>query len=141
MRYRELTEARSWKQYRGRRHRIRLVRSDEINSPNREVVECDVYFGSVFTGRTETFAGYYVHIWEPLGEAGGWQGEDPRLLYNALQRACEAAQADGWTVLAVGRTPRFRETGLSVNSGFGIHPAVPDRHVHMAEPLPENDEG
>lgn len=139
MRFRELIEARPWKLYRGRRHLVRLVRSDEVDSPEREVVECDVFFGSVFTGRTETFAAYYVHICDPAGELGGWLGEHPHLLYDALRRAAEAAQADGWTVLAIGRTPQFKETGLSQNSGFGIHPAYPDRHVHMSEPPPEKD--
>ena len=138
MRFSELVEARRpWKQYKGRRHCIRLVRSDVVNSTDRDVVECDVYFGSLLTGRTETFAAHYVHICGPEGEGRGWLGEHPHFLYDALQRACEAAQEDGWTVLAVGRVPQFRETGLSANSGFGYHPAFPDRAVHMSEPAPD----
>lgn len=138
MRFREISEGRRpWKQYEGRRHRVRLVRAQASGIAKREVVECDVYFGSVFTGRTESFAAYYVHISDPEDAGGSWLGEDPHFLYNALQRASEAAQADGWTVLAIGRTPQFKESGLSVNSGFGFHPCFPDRAVHMSEPPPE----
>ena len=136
MRYRELIEARrSWKQYQGRKHQVLLVRTNEICDANQEVFECDAYFGDILTGRQEVFHGYFVRIVLPTGEE--LIGEDPRWLYDALKDVSAKAEAKRWAVLAIARTPLFRETGLSVNSGFGIHPAFPDRHVHMLEPSPE----
>lgn len=138
MRYRELIEApaRPWKQYRGRRHRVRLVRTEQMNDADREVFECDAFFGDVLTGRQAVLQGQFVSIVLPTGEE--LIGEHPRWLYDALRDVSGKAEQEGWTVLAIGRTPRFRETGLSANSGFGIHPSFPDRHVHFLEP-PPND--
>jgi hypothetical protein len=138
MRYRELVESRRpWKTYRGRKHRCRLVRTDELLGPNCKVVEVEAVFGSVFTGRQDVHHGYFVSLMLPTGEVIGYH---PRWLYDALRDASEKAQDEGWTVLAIGRTPQFKETGLSTNSGFGIHPAYPDRAVHMLEPPPTKDD-
>lgn len=135
MRYRELLEARPWKRYHGRRHKVLMARNTDIDKPDRDVIECPAYFGQIVTGKQQVFQGHYVSIVLPNGDQ--LIGEHPRWLYDALQRVCDAAEQEGWTVLAVGRTPRFRETGLSANSGYGVHPDIPDRHVHMSEPLPD----
>lgn len=135
MRYVELAENRAWKTYRGRKHRCLLASPEDLGNGNCVVIEADVYFGSVLTGRTETFHAYYVEIISPLSEER-WRGEHPRRLLQALEAASDAAKQSGWDVLAAGRTPDFKETGLSENSGYGTHPAYPDRHVHMLEPLP-----
>lgn len=135
MRYLEIFEGRAWETYRGRKHRCLLASPADLGNGKCVVIEADVYFGSVVTGRTETFHGYYVEIACPLSEER-WRGEDRRRLLNALELASDAAKQSGWDVVAIGRTPEFKETGLSENSGYGTHPAYPDRHVHMLEPLP-----
>jgi hypothetical protein len=123
MRDRELVGARPWKTY------------PDLGNGNCVVVEADVYFGSVFTGRTETFYGYYVEIISPLSEER-WRGQHRHSLLKALERVSDIASRCGWDVVAIGRTPEFKETGLSQNSGYGTHPAYPDPHVHMLEPRP-----
>lgn len=138
MRYQEISEARRWRHYEGRWHRAKLARSIGGDDTNREVFDCDVSLGSVLTGRTQTFAGHYVRICAPQGATGDWLGEHSHSLFQALLRAAEAAHLDEWMLLAVGLTPQFTETGLSQNSGFGIHSAFPERHVHMLELPPTN---
>lgn len=140
MRYREIFEARPWRQYKGRWHRANLVRSMELD-PISKVIGCDICLGPVLTGRTQTFAGYYVRICAPQGAQGDWLGEDPHSLFEALQRASKAARLDGWKLLALGLSSQFKETGLSLNSGFGIHSAFPQRHVHMLEIPPSVSTG
>jgi hypothetical protein len=110
------------------------MRTEEIGQALAELVECDAYFGEVVTGRTEVHWGYFVRIISPSGE---FWGKDRHSLYDAFHAASKIAEVNGWTVVALGRLPQFRETGLSVNSGYGLHPAIPDRHVHMSEPPPD----
>lgn len=137
MRYRELAETpRPWKLYQGRRHNVRVVRFEHISAAHPEVFVCDAHYGEILTGRQEVFHGYFIRIMLPTGEE--LVGEDSRWLYDALRDVSAKAEAKGWIVLAIGRTG-FRETGLSQNSGFGIHPSFPDRHVHMLEPVPDED--
>jgi hypothetical protein len=119
----------------GRRHAVRAVRTDEIGEADREVFQCDAYFGSIFTGKQQVHQGYFVSIVLPTGEE--LFGEHPRWVYDALKSAMKAVEKKGWTVLVVARLPRFGETSLSANSGFGFHPAYPDRHVHMLDPEPD----
>ena len=132
MRYHELTEARPWKQYEGQ-HRPCLIVSPEL----RHVAECIVteaegYCGTIRTGKTEVFFGYYVRIVSPTGVE--WLGEDRSSMREALRRAAEATEQAGWSLLAIGLSSNWRETGLSANSGFGYDPAFPNRAVHMLEP-------
>lgn len=136
MRYKEICEARrQWKRYRGRRHAVRVVRTAEIGEPHREIIDCAAYFGSIFTGKQEVHHGYFVSILLPTGEEV--VGEHPRWVYDALKSAMSSAEEKGWTVLVIARLPKFRETGLSANSGFGFHPAYPGRHVHVLDPEPD----
>ena len=97
--------------------------------------EAEARFGEVYTGRSKTFWGYFVLVIEPFSGAR-WLGEDRGSLRKALAQAAAAARADGWSIEGLGLNPEFKETGLSANSGYGIHPAYPGRHVHMLEPPP-----
>jgi hypothetical protein len=101
------------------------------------MAEAEAHYGVVHTGRTEVFWGFYVRI---VAMSEEWLGEDRRSLREALLQAEAAAQHSGWSIIALGRTREFRETGLSANSGYGIHPAYPDRHVHIFEPIPRQRE-
>ena len=140
MRYRELTEARPWKTYHGQTRHCLIATPEDLGNGRCIVEEADAYFGQVTTGRTETHHGYFVRIVSQQGEE--WIGEDRHRLIEALLCAFKAAQQSGWSVIAIGLSGQFKETGLSSNSGFGVHPAYPDRHVHMLEPPPrERDSG
>jgi hypothetical protein len=136
MRYYELIESRSWKVYRGQ-HRPCLIASPQpLGVADCVILDAKGGFGIVETGKTEVFHGYYVRIISPMGE--DWLGEDRRSMREALRVAAEAAEMSGWTILAVGLSPDWQESGLSANSGWGSHPAYPDRHVHMLEPPSRN---
>lgn len=134
MRYHNLLEARSWRTYQGQRRKCLIACPKALANGACVIEEADGRYGTITTGRTETFFGYYVRIISPNGD--DWIGEDRHSLRKALKRAAEASEQDGWTLLAIGLTPEWQESGLSANSGFGYHPAHPDRHVHMLEPRP-----
>lgn len=137
MRYHELSEARPWKQYKGRRYRIRLIRNAQIAGRDEGPLNCFAFFGDVLTGRQEVFQDQFVSIVLPDGEE--LFGEHPHSLHAAFEQVSAEAERTGWRVVALGRSPEFYETGLSVNTGFGFHPDVPNRHVHMSE-IPPNDD-
>lgn len=104
------------------------------DEPHGVIVEVESQYGEVFTGRTEVFWGYFVRVKDALGRE--WLGEDRHSLRNAFRKAAEAAHSDGATIMAAGLSRDWRESGLSENSGWGSHPAHPDRYVHMLEPTP-----
>ena len=133
MRYRELNEARPWKSYQGRTHRCIIASPEDLGNGRCLVEEVVANFGTVHTGKAEVFFGYYVRI---VSAGEEWLGEDRHSLIAALRHADEAAQHSGWSIIALGCTPQFRESSLSSNSGYGSHPAHPDRHVHLFEPIP-----
>ena len=131
MRYRDLTEARPWKKFMGRSRTCLISNNPPDPKTIGLVVEAEGHWGTVWTGRSEVFWGYFVRI---VGRAGEeWLGEDRGSLVAALVAANDAASASGWSVLALGLTDEWTESGLSANSGYGYHPAF-DRHVHMLEP-------
>lgn len=75
MRYKELAEARPWKTYLGREHRCLIVSPEDLGNGNCIVVEAEVSYGEVVTGRSEVHWGYFVRIIHPFtGEE--WLGED-----------------------------------------------------------------
>ena len=133
MRNHDLREARPWKLYAGRRRSCVIVRIGIDGASG--VHEVEASSGTVVTGRTEVFWGFFVRIFTPTGEE--WLGEDRRSIVAALRAANEAAEADGWSVLAVGLDDGWQESGLSENSGLGYHPAF-DRAMHMLEALPQD---
>jgi hypothetical protein len=138
MRYRDLIETRPWKTFRWQVRPCLIASPRAVGDADCVVLQAEGHYGPVFTGRTEVFHGYFVRIVASHGE--DWLGEDRRSLREALKNAAEAAEQSGWTVLAIGLFPEWRESGLSANTGFGSHPAYPDRAVHMLEPEPRNRE-
>jgi hypothetical protein len=135
MRYSELlNEARPWKKYQNRIRPVLIASPADVGDANAIVMEAMCHYGDVCTGRSEVFWGFAARVVSPLGEE--WLGEDRHSLRSAFQQAGDAAQHDGWSLIALGCTPEFRESGLSANSGYGYHPAYPDRAVHMLEPIP-----
>ncbi len=134
MRYRDLCETGPWKQYHGRSRPCLIASPHPLGKADCVIVEADGAWGTVTTGRTRVFHGYFVEVKGPSGEV--WLGEDRHSVRNALRQASDLAGQVGWIVLAIGLESDWRESGLSANSGYGYHPAYPDRAVHMLEPPP-----
>lgn len=135
MRYRDLCETRSWKHYCGRCRPCLIASPHPLGEADCVIVEADGEWGTITTGRAKVFYGYFVKIRGASGEA--WLGEDRHSIRNALLQASDLAGQVGWIVLAIGLESDWRESGLSANSGYGYHPAYPDRAVHMLEPPPQ----
>ena len=132
MRFSELNEARPWKKYQMRTHPVSIASPSDLGNGNCMMTEAECHYGEVYTGKTEVFWGYFVRVINPLG--GEWLGEDRHSLRKALRKVAEASQSADWTVLAIGLSPEWRESGLSENSGWGFHPEHPDCRVHMLHP-------
>ena len=131
MRYRELNEARPWRKYQGRSRPCLLSNPHPVGIADGLVIQAEGHWGLVVTGRTETFWGYFVRVVGPSGEE--WLGEDRSSVRAALGQAADAIAASGWSLLAIGLDDDWQETGLSYNSGWGVHRSY-DRHANMLEP-------
>jgi hypothetical protein len=124
MRYKEIvTEFSNWKHYR-KSTRECVVRKDGCSQA---VI---VSFGSIETGRSRVFYGFYVEL---KHEGFDWCGEDRGCFRNALKSIGALALKDGYTICAAGLDDNFRETGLSYNSGWGY---INDQLAHMLDPHP-----
>ena len=134
MRYRDLTEARPWRQYDSRAGRCQITRTEHAVGSN-ATTDVIVQFGTVSTGKQRVFAGYFCRVIRPDGVAV--LGEDPHHLRGALRKVEHQLNQTGWTLNAIALSDDWQETGLSENSGFGYHPAF-DRPVHMLESLPHS---
>ncbi len=88
----------------------------------------------MFSSRTHTFLGYYVAVIGP--EDNDWYTEDNDSMRNALRKIDADIRKSGWILSAIGLSDQWVETGLSLNTGYGYHPAF-DRAVHMLEPDPD----
>lgn len=89
--------------------------------------------GLVATGRTRVFAGYFVRLTLPGGTE--FLGEDEHSLRSALLRLASNMSAVRLAPQCAGLDPRWRESGLSENSGFGYFVFYPEP-VHMMDPMP-----
>lgn len=86
------------------------------------------------TGKTRVFSGYCVEV--------RWQsyhcvGEDPYTLQEALSECAKQIAALGYQLIVAGLHPRFEESGLSHNSGFGYIPRRQEA-IHMMD-KPQTD--
>lgn len=82
------------------------------------------------TGRSRVFAGYFVRVRGPDGE--GWMGESALSMRKALRALDDEIAGNGGRLLCVGLDPRFRESGLSVDTGYGYIDDYPSA-IHMME--------
>ena len=130
MRYSEFNGSRAWKRFKGQQHECVLSSKVQTAIGNAE-------YGVVYTGKTETFYGYFCHLTEPSG--GEWLGEDRYSLREAIRAAGSSCADDGWTLHASGLSDDFSETGLSLNTGWGYYLDVPDA-IHMLAPPTTNHE-
>ena len=113
MRFYELAEARAWKQYVGINRRC-------LATDGAATVEVTGSCGTVLTGRSEAFHGYFVRIVGPYPHE--WLGTHRHSLKKALINAAEASERSGWKLLCIGLDSLWGESGLSWNSGWGYHP-------------------
>jgi hypothetical protein len=91
-------------------------------------VEVHVEFGTVCSGRSRVFMGWWVQVGAP--EGGSWLEQDRHSLRRALRAVEKQLNADGLSLRVMGLDPEWMESGLSANSGYGYHPDF-DGPIHM----------
>lgn len=105
--------------------------------------DCPFEIGSITTGRQRVFHGYYVKLIAPDGHEA--IGTSEHSLREALLDVDRQLDERELVLLAAGTYPKFYESGLSANTGFGFLPNC-DFAVHMLDmPTPrlrdyDNDE-
>lgn len=93
--------------------------------------------GVVATGRMRVFAGYFVRV--TLLSGTEFLGENEHSLRSALLRLASNLSAVKMTLCCSGTDPRWRESALSENSGYGYFVFYPDP-VDMMSPIPRSVE-
>lgn len=89
--------------------------------------------GLVLTGKTRVFAGYFVKL--ALSSGTEFTGEDSHSLRSALLRLASNLSAVRLALDCAGLDPRWRESGLSENTGYGYFIFHPEA-VHMMAAVP-----
>lgn len=97
---------------------------------------CDFQIGQITTGKQRVDHGFFVRI--HLHDGALVTGEDRYTLRDALFDLNRQLEEKGMLLLAAGLEPRFSESGLSFNSGFGYLSDC-DHAVHMMEIPPPRD--
>ncbi|WP_150131875.1 hypothetical protein [Sphingomonas carotinifaciens] len=92
--------------------------------------------GIVSTGRSRVFAGHFVGVTLPSGTE--FSGEDEHSLRAALRKLDAHLGAVDLELRSVGLDPRFSESGLSVDTGWGYVPGE-EGAVHMMDVPPERE--
>lgn len=95
-----------------------------------EGIVAEFEMGIIETGRQRVFAGHYIKVLGPDSEE--WLGEDTTSMRAALRALDEDIGHDGGRLLCAGLLDGFRESGLSVDTGYGYIDGYP-RAVHMME--------
>ena len=99
---------------------------------------CFYQLGMICTGKQRVFHRFAIFL--KIGELTIW-GEDPYSLMGALIELGEAADQHGWQLLVAGLDDRFRESGLSHNTGFGYINGHGQAIHMMAVPPPSSSDG
>ncbi|WP_156460697.1 hypothetical protein [Sphingomonas sp. Leaf339] len=118
----------AWRHYEVR-HTGQVVLIDQTGGQ----ITAEYESGLVATGKTRVFAGYFVRLTLPSETV--FLGEDEHALRSALLRLASNMSAVKLAPQCAGLDPRWRESGLSENSGFGYFVFYPDP-VHMMDPMP-----
>lgn len=93
--------------------------------------------GFVHTGKSRVFAGYFVRVTTTNGTV--FLGEDRHSIRAALSRLAGDMFAVNLILPCSGLDPRWLESGLSQNSGWGYFPPHTEA-IHMMCPVPAMDE-
>ncbi len=121
-----------WRHYEGRgTGNVSLLNGEGAN------ISAIYESGLVLTGRSRVFAGYYVRV--TLPSETEFTGEDEHSLRSALLRLASNLAAGKLILTCSGLDPRWRQSGLSENTGWGYFPFYPEA-VHMMSPIPESVE-
>lgn len=121
-----------WRHYEGRKKgNVLLLDGDGAR------IHATYEHGLVLTGRSRVFAGYYVCV--TLPNETEFTGEDEHSLHSALLRLASNLAAGKLILTCSGLDPRWRQSGLSENTGWGYLPFYPEA-VHMMSPIPESVE-
>ncbi len=80
---------------------------------------CTFHMGQITTGKQRVYHGFFVRI--HLHDGTLVTGEDRHTLRDALFDLNRLLEGRGMLLLAAGLEPRFSESGLSFNSGFGAY--------------------
>jgi len=116
---------------------------DALISDDGHTIGAIFEMGTVTTGRQRVFHRYYIRVY--VRDGSEFTGEDPYQLKAALSNLDHQLRAQNYLLLVAGLDPRFSESGLSFNSGFGYLPEIKDA-VHMmdipppSKHDPENEE-
>jgi hypothetical protein len=102
------------------------------------IEQCDILSatyttGIVSTGKRRVFAGYFVALVLPSGTE--FTGEDEHSLRRALRRLAANLSSVRIDLQCAGLDPRWQESGLSENSGYGYFTFYPEA-VHMMASVP-----
>jgi hypothetical protein len=84
--------------------------------------------GFVDTGRSRVFAGYFVRV--TLDTEGVISSEDDHSFFRAVCKLAALLKEMSLTLICAGTDPRWAESGLSFNSGWGYLPDH-DAPVHI----------
>lgn len=97
---------------------------------------CPFEIGQIATGKQRVFHGFFVRI--HLHDGTLVTGEDRHTLRDTLFDLNRQLEDRGMLLLAAGLEPRFSESALSFNTGFGYLSDC-DHAVHMMEiPTPRD---
>lgn len=97
-------------------------------------IDATYSLGLVSTGRSRVFAGYFVKL--ILATGTEFMGEDEHSLRPALWQLASSLSSVGLELRCSGLDQRWRESGLSVDTGWGYFMFYPEA-VHMMAAVPE----
>ncbi|MFN3677858.1 MAG: hypothetical protein ACK4TC_18025 [Sphingomonas pseudosanguinis] len=100
---------------------------------NEKLVAVDM--GIVETGRSRVFAGYFFRV--RLADDEQITAEDGGSMIAALWRLARNLSARGLHLQCAGMSGKWRESGLSQNTGWGYY-GPQQQPMHMLDDMPED---
>lgn len=95
----------------------------------------DYDMGIVETGRSRVFAGYFFRV--RLADDEQITAEDGGSMIAALWRLARNLSARGLHLQCAGMSGKWRESGLSQNTGWGYY-GPQQQPMHILDDMPEN---
>ena len=89
--------------------------------------------GTTSTGKNRVFAGHFVSV--TLHDGDAFTGEDAHSLRRALRKVARQLSVMDTELTCAGLDPRWRESGLSVDTGWGYFDFY-GAAVHMMDAVP-----
>ena len=117
-----------WRHYEVRASGATLIEDDG------RTIAATYEMGIVSTGRSRVFAGHFIRVTLPSGTE--FTGENEHSLRSALWRLASNLSAVDFQLCCAGLDPGWRESGLSVDTGWGYFVFYPEP-VHMMSAVPD----